>query len=60
VRRCHGAAGGARCGLLLFDLCCCLLHVRKITWGRKEREEREREKEKIEKIVKPGNFMGEK
>jgi hypothetical protein len=39
--------------------------VRKNTWGRKEREEREKEKReekerKNGKIVKPGNFMGEK
>jgi hypothetical protein len=36
--------------------------VRKIPWGRKEREERERQedREKIRKIVKPGNLRGEK
>jgi hypothetical protein len=36
--------------------------VRKIPWGRNEREERERQedREKIRKIVKPGNLRGEK
>jgi hypothetical protein len=40
----------------------CSLFVRKIPWGRKEREERERQedREKIRKIVKPGNLRGEK
>jgi hypothetical protein len=42
----------------------CSLFVRKITWGRKEREERK--KKRVKRIgkkyknVKPGNFRGEK
>jgi hypothetical protein len=74
-RRGAGAWLGAPWGWLLRAAGCSLLvhalllplragREKKVTSGRKEREEREKEKRKREeknrKIAKPGNFRGEK